>query len=291
MVVLFVLVIAKRDTIRAYWWVHRLRDSAALADRAYYVACLASVGDSAAGALNGLVSDDRAENRALVIPASQGMSRHQRMGVLARLLGDDDGDVRQSAATALAFSKVGDFILISQSHSKDAKIATAAIGGLARMNSIESCVALCEAAVKNTNPWVRAQAVESLGQQLSSNHSDLKTLIFADEHGDINPLTALVSALSDSGEFSGTLALESEIAAVTRAVTASKGIPTTAASTPARPADRTVAQIAAQTLSSLCGRTVQPGRNRTVEEKRALVQQCRESMVEQQTTSRPQRDQ
>lgn len=287
MVALFVLIMVKRDTIRAYWWVHRLRNSTALADRAYYVACLAGVGDSAKEALRNLGEDERAENRSLVIPASQGLDLMPRLSLLRHRLFDCDPDVRLSAATAISFMQpdVATLFLKDASRAEDPKVATAGLSGLARMNTPEALAAICESAAKDSRPWVRAQAIESLGQQLASESAAV--LASASTGGAIacDPLTILVSALEDSAEFSERLSLEMEIAAVNRAVTL-KGHSTSKTAI-TRTNHRTVAQIAATTLTALTGRTFDRKDALTPEAKKRLVLTLKDEIARRNATSRP----
>lgn len=280
MVFLFALVLVQRHRILAQWWVHQLKETADPKERSYYAACLAGIGDAGAGAIGKLGDDPRSEIRALVIPASQGLSDGRRFALLRVRLGDSDFDVRLSAATALAFL---DFdptqnFLISQMNSRPPEIVTAAAAALARVNNPDAVAALCEAASGHFNAWVRAQAVESLGQQLVSNPTAVATSRPAGDESVCDPMEALVRALFDQGRFTGPLALETEIDAVARALTATKGIPAEPPSSPPADGSRSVADVAAFTLSSLTGHAIAPQAQATAEELGQLVLRYRKWM-------------
>ncbi len=282
MAVLFVSVVAERHTLLAYWWAHQLTQTQSLADRAYYVACLTSVGDDGAGAINRLAGDERAEQRALAIPASQGLSLQYRIRLLHWRLSDQDFDIRLNAATALSFmnADVATNDLIVMTRSEDPGAASAVVAGLARVEKPAAIDALCVAAAIHTSPWVRAQAIESLGQQLSSGNPQATTLASTEGSPTFGPLETFVNALSDQGIFSERLALESQIEAATRAVMATKGIPAQTSTTRPTANQRTVSQIAANVLSSLTGQSIQPRAQMTGEEKKSLLKQCQTWMGE-----------
>lgn len=282
MVFLFAMVVVQRQRILAQWWVHRLKETTDAAEQAYYVACLASVGDDGAGAIEKLGQYPRSEIRALVIPASQGLSDGRRFSLLRVRLGDSDYDVRLSAATALAFLNYDPThsFLIGQMNSPAPEIVTAAASGLARVSTPDAVAALCEAASRHWNAWVRAQAIESLGQQFVSDASAALTSRPADDEEDCDPVAALVKALSDQGLFSRRLALEAEIDGVARALTASRGIPAEPATSRSTDGRRSVAQVAAGTLTTLTGHTLAPQAEMSGEEQTLLAQQCRRWIAE-----------
>jgi HEAT repeat protein len=273
---LFAMVVVQRHRILAQWWVHQLRQTTDAKEQAYYVACLAGIGDDAAGAIAKLGQEPQGSLRALIIPASQGLSGRRRFELLRQRLNDRDFDIRLSTATALAFLDY-DFthsFLISQMNSPAPEIVTAAAAGLARVDSADAVQTLCETLSAHLNSWVRAQAIESLGQQLFSKPALALTPDSPGNEEACDPVAALVRALFDQDQFFRRLALETEIAQVSRSVTASKGLPVEPAASQPRNR-RAVADIAAATLSDLTGHSIAPQTRMSVEEERRLVQQCK----------------
>jgi hypothetical protein len=233
------------------------------------------VGDAAQSALGQLAADDRLEFRSLAIPASQGLSMTRRTLLLQRCLSDADCDIRLSAATALAFANSASPVRLLRATAGSDKpdAVTAAVAGLARVDSPEAIEALCSA-VHHSNPWVRAQAVESLGQQIVTMSPRSLPSRPSDGASSCDPLEAIVEALVDHATFTGCLALERQIEAAASAVKVKKGI--RVASSTSLPADtpRTVAQIATNTLGEVTGHAIEPRETLSPQEKETLVQQC-----------------
>jgi hypothetical protein len=280
LIVLFILVLAERRRILAHWWVWRLHATTSLAERSYYVTCLVSVGDAADGALGQLAADDRVDFRSLAIPASQGLSMTRRSLLLQRCMSDSDCDIRVSAATALAFTNSASALrlLMATAGSDKPDAVTAAVAGLARVDSTEAIDALCNA-VHHPNPWVRAQAVESFGQQIVTIPPHSSTSRPSVEATSCDPLEALVGALVDHATFTGCLALERQIEAAASAVMVKKGVRVASPTNLSAETQRTVDQIAATTLRELTGHAVEPRDTLSPQEKEALVQQCRQWMT------------
>ena len=274
---LFAMVVVQRHRILSQWWVHQLRKTTDAGSQAYYVACLAAMGDDAASAIAKLGQEPQSEIRALIIPASQGLSGRRRFELLRLRLSDRDYEIRLSTATALAFLEL-DFthdFLVAQMNSPAPEVVTAAAAGLARLTTQDAMNALCDAASSHLSSWVRAQAIESLGQQLVSNATVAATSRPAGDETFCDPLTVLVKALVDQDRFSRRLALETEIAHVSRALAASRGILAETPSSQTSDQRRTVAEIAAITLSTLTGQSIEPRTGMSDEEQAQLVQKCR----------------
>lgn len=255
MIVAFLVVVIQRNNIRARYWAYQLKQTNDLAEQAYYIACLTSIGDAAADSVESLVWDSRNGIRMLAIPASQGLTpriRHEL--VLYALLLDDDEELQASAATAIALShwKPGEQSLIAFAQTPSDSTACAAAGGLSRIESAAAKDALCNIIQTHKSSKVRAQAVESLASHLQPSLDKTAAI-----PGKLDPISVMVQALSDSGEFSGKLAAEKEIETVSSAVTARKGV-RVATSGPATPTARTVASVAASVLTQLTGETIEP---------------------------------
>jgi hypothetical protein len=292
---LFGLAMLYRNNLRAHWWATRLAAAEDLQSRAYYVASLTAVGDAACGAIHRLAKDPRPEVRSLAIPAMIRLSEKSRLAELDGLLGDADADVRESAATALAFMDADGAarLLIEHAESPQPPAAAACVAALGRLSSPEALAALCKTAASHSDPLVRAQAVESLVACV--------TIAALGEPGEVSPfrssrdpILVLVLALGDQAIFTGHLALERQIATVSTAVS-SKAPPSRDKiarfhqdSPPllAPAAPRSVAEIAAHWLSSLTGRQITPadlGSAGPAE----LADQCRRWIAERHQASRP----
>ncbi|GMU34512.1 MAG: HEAT repeat domain-containing protein [Planctomycetia bacterium] len=278
MVVAFLVVVLQRNSIRARYWAYQLKQTDDFAEQAYYIACLASIGDAATESVESLVWDSRNEVRMLAIPASQGLTpriRHEL--VLYALILDDDEELQASAATAIALShwKPGEQFLIAISQSPSESTACAAAGGLSRIDSAAAVDALCSIIQTHKSPKVRAQAVESLAGHLQPSLVNRDAMT-----GKLDPISVMVQALGDSGEFTGKLAAEREIETVSSAVTARKGL-RVATSAPSASAARTVASVAAGVLTDLTGETIEPipadfaAPSRLVERCKSLIAQRR----------------
>lgn len=273
MVIAFAAVIWQRERIRAYGWVIALERADTIEDRAYYVACIASVGEAGNGAVQQLARHSDPSLAALVIPASQGLTTDERMRLFERLLHHESAEVALEVATAMVFCDelLACVRLIPLSRADDVSVALAATAGLARVSTAEATEALRGVLQDHDAPLVRAQAVESLAQQIRARLGTADAVVeTAGQPADTCDLvTALVSALSDSGVFSEKLALEREIEAVSAAVTAREGA-RVASSNPAG-APRTVASVAAANLSDLTGHSISP---LAPNDARGLTEQC-----------------
>jgi hypothetical protein len=286
---LFALAMYQRNSIRAYWWASRLVDAEDLRSRAYYIAALAAVGDSAAGAIHRLAHDARPEVRALAIPSLARLSERFKLAELSSLLADADVEVRDSAATALAFTG-GDAatrILIDRAQSDQSRAAASAVAALARLSSPQVLTTLCNVVASHPDPYVRAQAVESLAACAVPEATDERSRTSRSQAA-CDPVLVLVSSLEDQALFDGQLALEEQIAAVTTAVSPS-ALPPSDKTTrlhldtpvPSRSvAQRTVADVAAHWLSMLTGRQVRAGLGRTPNQQAELAGQCRRWMAQ-----------
>lgn len=248
------LLVWQRNTVLSHWWVYNIRNTDDLQRQAYDVTCLTAVGDSAAGALSSLAGDPRPEIQSLAILASQRLTPQRRLHlVLAPLMGSSDPDVRNAAATAIAFMDdhaAANYLAAASKGGPPQNMAAAA--GLARVSASLARTTLCDLIAKGDSAGLRAQAAESIGQHLTSeinlSASEVELLV-----------KALVNALSDAATFQGELALEREIRAVSAVVTGKKGFRVSTEPGADRPGeDRTVASVAANVLTDLTGQSVNP---------------------------------
>lgn len=278
MLICFGLVVWQRDRIRAHWWVSRIGQTEDSTEQIFFAARMAGLGDIALGAVNRLARDARPEISTLAVLASSGFSEHRRADFLKQLLYSSDDDLRHEAARALAFmdSPTSRSHLLLTSIAADRNASVAALSGLARLEGADVVSAIC-LGLQHEEPFVRAQAVESLSEQIRSS-PDLAQA--TPDASDCDPIAALVGALGDDSEFIGQLALEREIAAVSSALQVQHGLsaelmqPSERAGKPERQS-RTVAAVAAAVLSDLTGHTLQPQSEMGAPRREGLIEDCR----------------
>lgn len=291
MVCLFVAAMQQRNRLRAYWWAMRLARSDNLAQRAYYLASLTAVGDSAAGAIHRLAVDRRPEIRALAIPAMARLSEPTRLAELGELLSDQDAEVSESAALALAFTggRAATSLLVDQAASTINQAAASSVAALARLSSPEALRAICDAARSHPDPFVRAQAVESLFVWLEAEWGTPRFESAVAQSGR-DPIAGLVAAMQDQDQFTGVLSVERQIAAAESAATtpartaSSRGSNRVRfvgeAAAPADVAPRTVRQVAAKWIAVLTGRQFDPDAVQADARQAELAEQVRRGLDE-----------
>ncbi|MCG8406686.1 MAG: HEAT repeat domain-containing protein [Phycisphaerales bacterium] len=256
----FSLVIIERNRIRAHWWAHQLARTEDLNEQGYYLNSIIAVGEEAAGAIQTLIHHDDSNVRALAVVALQSLPERTASHGLVLLLSDENVDVRESAALAIAFmqSRKAATYLYLTTQSDQAGPASASVMALSRLRSKISLKGLCQALEEHPSPIVRAQAAESLAEWVEGAPEEL--LVQEGNHSERqlrDPFQALSRALRDQATFSGDLSLEREIrAAVTFARQQNLVHQDDANTESVR--ERTVAEIAANTLSKLTGQTVRP---------------------------------
>lgn len=268
--VMFALLLAGRNHLRAYWWATRLASTTDVKAQGYYLACLAGLGDAAAGPVASLARHRRSDVRMLSIYALQKMPLETAVPELARLLDDPVESVRDAAATALVFteSKYAIDVLIGSTASANPTLAATAVAALGRASTPDAIRAVRTVSRVHASPLVRAQALEALIDSLQTDPLDAPTSRLEEWTLSIE---ALVTALADEAAFSEMLSLERQQAAAERFV---------ATRTTTQRADkgagfrRSVAEVAATYLSELSGQTVQPGFIADPAERDKLIQRC-----------------
>ncbi|HVP11703.1 MAG TPA: HEAT repeat domain-containing protein [Phycisphaerae bacterium] len=296
LVCLFAAAMYQRNSIRAYWWASRLAAAEDFKIRAYYLTLLTTVGDSAAGAIHRLAQNSRADVRALAIPAMVRLSAKYKLPELSGLLADGDAEVRDSAATVLAFmaNDGATRILIEHARSGRSGEAASSVAALARVSSTDALAALCDVVRSHSDAIVRAQAVEALAAWTMAEapegqvESPSSRVVCA-------PMLVLIGALEDLAPFTGQLALERQVAAVSdvastsavRRSDKSTKLHIDSAPPSAHAAQRRVADVAARWLSTLTGKEITAGAGRTSVQQAELADQCRRWMAERRQTSQP----
>lgn len=268
--VMFALLLAGRNHLRAYWWATRLASSTDVRAQGYYLACLAGLGDAAAGPVASLARHSRPDVRLLSIYALQKMPLETAVPELARLLVDPDVSIRDAAATALVFteSKYAIDLLIDSAASDDPILAATSVAALGRVSEVEAIRAVRIVVGLHDSPMVRAQALEALKDSLLTDPPNAPT---SQQEERVRSVKTMTLALADEATFSEMLSLERQRAAAERFV---------ATRTTTQRADkgagfrRSVAEVAATYLSELSGQTVQPGFIADPAERDKLIQRC-----------------
>ncbi len=272
MAALFLLTVLERNRIRAHWWVMRLAESGQVDDRAYYINSLLAVGDSASGAVRRLARNERADLRALAVLATARLPAPIRLGELSRLMADEDREVGESAALALALSECEEAVrlLVEGVGSAHEGRATCAAAALSRIDSPSACVALCQAASGHPSALVRAQAIESVGLRLT-NREELAPVTAT-----CDPVRVLVLALRDEAAFSGSLSFERQVAGAMARLPGTGTIEDAHMKEDSREAtERCVADVAADYLGKLTGKRIERDTERMPAAMEAYVGQCR----------------
>lgn len=252
LIALFAVVVIQRDRIRAHWWAYRLAHDDSVSQRGYYLSCIAAVGTAGTGAIESLTQANDPDVRSLAIFALRNLAEDRGIPGLAHLLADADQDVREAAALGLAFknSPAATEALRTGSTNANPRIATAALTGLARLETAEAISYLCAAPAKQLDPFVRAQAAESLGEYLLSARGN--GIEEKPKESDIRPaIVALMTALSDNAMFTGELSLERQIR-VASSFASARPEPS------AKAKQRKVSDIAAHWLSKITDHEIPP---------------------------------
>jgi hypothetical protein len=280
--IICILAVIERDRVRAHWWAWRLAQTTDIRQRDYLLACLTSVGEASAGALNNLAGNSDASLRLIAVFGLCKIPPALAIPGLSSLLSDQAIEVRLQAATSLAFFDTPAAIetLYRAAKSESADEAGAAVAGLARVPAPLALPALCDASRTSKSPYVRAQTIESMGELLTSEDGQPSP--------GCDPLMQLIECLSDQGKFDGYLALELEVSKATKA--ASKSAPTSLkgpATSDTPPSDRTVRQIAATILQQATGVPIRADANRTESERAELATRCRAALRQRATPLKP----
>lgn len=278
MVALFILTVLERNRIRAHWWAMRLAECRRVEDRAYYSNSLLAVGDAASGAVRRLARHERADLRALAVLATARLPEPIRVSELARLMADEDQEVGESAALALALTGNEEAVrlLVEAVGSEHEGRATCAAAALSRIESPSACAALCEAARGHASALVRAQAVESVGLWLTTREDPEPATATCD------PVRVLVLALRDEATFGGALSFERQVAGAAANLRGNGPLAGVNVMEDSHdPNGRCVADVAAEHLGKLTSRRIERGTAWTPVAIDAYVGRCREWISEQ----------
>lgn len=283
LLILFTLILLQRNRIRSYWWSYQLTRTEDVVDRTYFLASLAAVGEDAAGPIARLSRNQYSDVRLLSIELLQSLPHQGGLEHLARLLGDVDADVRESAALALAFmaTDAATKVLRDAVASENANRAAAAALALGRIEPSLAWRSLCQAAKNHPSPRVRAQAIESLAGHLiasrNQNTAEIETRVFQ----------ALVQALADRATFAGRLGIERSIDNARNFARQAGNPLSTRLSPSTSPAVRCVADIAARCLSSLTGQAITPRVDSDHTEQAVFADRCHHWYRQCESGSRP----
>lgn len=283
---LFALILFQRNRIRAHWWAYRIMHEGDLTDEqlAFYASSLAAVGEDAAGAVGRLARADQPNVRSLAVAVLAQLPVDRSLGELERLVRDPDRDVRESSALTLAFLKDprAEESLVAIARSEDPRAAAAAVSGLGRVATPSAQSALAWVLLKHPRPEVRAQAAESLSENITAVGMSHATHLKDDVS---DPVLALVRALGDEASFEGELSTERRIAAVAGYVASTTTTPVEFDSPGVT--GRRVADIAALALRDLSGEDIATGVDRTPAAQARFADRLRNRIRERRQMSEP----
>ncbi|MGB9623727.1 MAG: HEAT repeat domain-containing protein [Phycisphaerae bacterium] len=243
LVVLWAAAMLFRWEIRARWWGYRLAHTDSPASRAYYFACLASIGDRAVGTAGRLLRNPSPEVRLEAVGILHRCRSERAGALLLQAMGDGDADVREAAALGLALhhDKAAMPSLLEMLRSDDADTALAAAVAMQHIGTPQAAAALVETvrtrAVGERSATLRAQAIDSLG------------LI-----GDRQAVPALIECLTDERPVTTRPAADRALLRAIEAIgpdLARQGLDPK--SLAAMPAPVTVADLAARALQRITG--------------------------------------
>lgn len=222
MVAAFLGVVTQRHQIRAWWYIHQLDSTSDNEDRIAILSHLSAELAASDAALLSALKHPLADVRLLAIPLATKLDASEGIPALNDLLDDGDRDIRDLAALMLAFDRrdAAWACLRTASESDDAVAAEAAVGAIGRSTRDAACCVLVRALQNHPAAIVRAQAAESLililSDEIPSVMSDHRVIEaqHRERLGHCDGCSAyevLAEALSDTGEFRGTLAYEREL--------------------------------------------------------------------------------
>ncbi|MFQ5422716.1 MAG: HEAT repeat domain-containing protein [Phycisphaerae bacterium] len=279
LVALFVAAMVERDRIRAHWWSWRLTRTHRPAELAYYASSLAAVGDAALGATRGLARAGRADVRSIAVAVLGHLPVPDAVPILATLLADPDPDVRASAALSLAFFRdpQAEAALMQSALSNNAKVAAAATAALGRLQAPAARNRLCRVLRNHPDSFVRAQAAETLGEAIDAGSPTTHPAL---RSSDADVIRELVHALVDDEPFTGRLATERQIDAITAEVSATTTLPVEVPAKASEQTSRTVAWIAARSIRNLTGVRADMTIRRSSADESALAKRLTQSLSE-----------
>ena len=309
LVAVFLIVVATRHPIRAYWFAYQLTQTHDLREQVYYLTLLSQLDKSAIGAINRLASHEDPNIRELAVFALRSNTSHDALPMLTRLACDDSESVRESAATTMAFlteqgqiDTLRELRIVMMAPIHGSEICATAAGVMARIRPDWSCFPLVKALRESPHALVRAQAVESLG--VLAEGSDIVDPMFLDSDAGrlmsfrrgVLPeddrtyclLVVLLRATADNETFSGRLALEREIAGAQAFVDQAAGLPTIVDESKHERNDsahlastsRTVGDVARGVLERLTGRELGAIPAEDSDEEWALIHELRTAFQE-----------
>jgi len=164
MVLLWVVVILSRSTIRAHWWVHRLQTTDSADARLVYFYRLASLGDRAVPAVSRLLNAKDAGLRSFAVGVLHHAPGDDAFTLLVRVCRDTDPDVARIALQGLGLR--GDERCVEEL----ASIATGdeecrammAVASLSRTDSDAAKCVLIDLVRTSPHVGVRVEAIEGL---------------------------------------------------------------------------------------------------------------------------------
>jgi hypothetical protein len=155
-----------RNTLRAYWWTHRLASAGSAQERLSCFHRLSALGSAAVPAVSRLLTHEDPGLRSFAVGVLQHAGSVRATELLMEACHDDDEDVARLAIQGVALTDDERAVTLltafaDQSTERRAMMATAA---LADLGSSDASRALIELLQTTKHTGVRVEAIESLGQ-------------------------------------------------------------------------------------------------------------------------------
>jgi len=188
MVLIWSVAMLSRNTIRAYWWTHRLAVSETPNERLMYFRRLADLGNTAVPAVSGLLSDSDPGLRSFAVGVLHHADSDRAVALLRQACQDLDEDVARLAVQGIATRRDSGAVesltsIARAANERQAMMATAAI---ADMGTTEAREILIDLLQSTELTGVRVETMECLGN--------------LQVHEAVEPLIAL---LGDASVFEG----------------------------------------------------------------------------------------
>lgn len=240
MVIAWSVIILGRNTVRAYWWSHRIEHAPDPAAQTMYFQLLAGLRDDALPGARRLLRSTNPSPRSVGVALLNHMQTEDARALQRAVLDDSDPNIRLSALRGLAARGLqpDDLDPVKrQLDDADEQCAAAAVGALAAAGprAIES---LIEALNARYRPAVRVNAAQLLA------------MLKADAAVD-----ALIECLDDDSVFVGLTELEKSAGLARLSAASNPAAPPRPAAPVTFPDHRTVSRAAAEALEIITGQT------------------------------------
>lgn len=164
MLLLWLAAILSRNTIRAHWWAYRIASTASPVERLGCFQRLASLGDKALPAVNGLLTSDDAELRSFAVGVLHHAPSGRAFDLLLTACRDVDPDVARLAVGGVVMRGAERAVkalttLTGSDNERHAMIAAAALGDIGSGSARQALTALLRS---SPHVGVRVEAITGL---------------------------------------------------------------------------------------------------------------------------------